>query len=272
MANEVLDINALAQMANAATRSGFFGYKDPSEAMTLMLVAQADGIHPMKAVEQYHIISGRPSLKSEAMLARFQAAGGKIRWQERTPERCTLWLSHPQGGELEIMWDMDRAKAARLTGNPSWAKYPAQMLSARCVSEGVRALFPACLGGFYTPEEVRDMEYEREHEAPKPSAKPAKAATVQPKPDAKQAFLESMQTLEAARPEAYVGALRKLGIGDISVLPDSDRRRVYIAVKKAVDEAASADQTPAEPSSEELDSMDIRDAEIARDGAPELNV
>ena len=36
-------------------------------------------------------------------------------------------------------------------------------MSARCISEGIRALYPACVGGFYTPEEVRDFD------APKPA-------------------------------------------------------------------------------------------------------
>lgn len=167
MANEVMiPLEQIRMMAKAVSDSGLFGIKSEAAAFSLMCIAQADGIPPIKAAVQYHIIDGKPALKSEAMLARFQASGGSIRWKERTPQRCTLWLEHPKAGELEVTWDIERAKAAGLAGRNTWKAYPAQMMSARCISEGIRALYPACVGGFYTPEEVRDFD------APPPAPQP----------------------------------------------------------------------------------------------------
>jgi hypothetical protein len=37
-------------------------------------------------------------------------------------------------------------------------KFPDQMLRARCIPEGVRAIYPACLSGMYTADEVMDMQ------------------------------------------------------------------------------------------------------------------
>lgn len=185
MANEVMvPLEQIGMMAKAVSDSGLFGLKSESAAFALMCIAQADGIPPIKAAVQYHIIDGKPALKSEAMLARFQASGGKIRWKERTPQRCTLWLSHPQAGEIEVTWDIERAKAAGLAGRNTWKAYPAQMMSARCISEGIRALYPACVGGFYTPEEVRDFDAPLPTTHPE-STKPAQAAkAAMPKPKA----------------------------------------------------------------------------------------
>ena len=185
MANEVIvPLEQIGMMAKAVSDSGLFGIKSEAAAFSLMCIAQADGIPPIKAAVQYHIIDGKPALKSEAMLARFQASGGKIRWKERTPQRCTLWLSHPQAGEIEVTWDIERAKAAGLAGRNTWKAYPAQMMSARCISEGIRALYPACVGGFYTPEEVRDFDAPLPTTHPE-STKPAQAAkTAMPKPKA----------------------------------------------------------------------------------------
>lgn len=157
MATE-LTLTDMGNMAKAFAQSGFFGYKNSSEAFTLMCLAQANGLHPAKAAERYHIIQGRPAMKADAMLAAFQEAGGKVRWVKRTEKECTLHLSHPQGGELDVTWSIDRATKAGLTGKSTWKQYPTQMLSARCVSEGVRALYPACLCGMYTPEEVSDFD------------------------------------------------------------------------------------------------------------------
>lgn len=151
------DVDCVARMARAFAASGLFGFKSEADAFALMSVAQANGLHPAKAVERYHTMNGKVSMKSEAMLASFQEAGGKIKWIKRSNTECTLHLEHPQGGELDVTWDIARAKAAGLTGKNTWQQFPAQMLSARCVSEGVRALFPACLCGMYTPEEVADM-------------------------------------------------------------------------------------------------------------------
>lgn len=156
MANE-MTVQDMSNLSVAFAKSGLFGYKSSSEAFALMAIAQANGLHPAKAAERYHIIQGRPAMKADAMLSAFQEAGGKVRWIKRTDTECKLHLEHPQGGELDVSWTIDRANKAGLTGKSTWKQFPAQMLSARCVSEGVRALFPACLSGMYTPEEVQDF-------------------------------------------------------------------------------------------------------------------
>ena len=161
MANE-MTIQDMSNLSVAFAKSGLFGYKNSSEAFALMAIAQANGLHPAKAAERYHIIQGRPAMKSDAMLSAFQEAGGKVRWVNRSDTECKLHLEHPAGGELDVTWTIDRAKKAGLTGKNTWQQFPAQMLAARCVSEGVRALFPACLSGMYTPEEVQDFKSEEE--------------------------------------------------------------------------------------------------------------
>ena len=196
MANEVMvPLEQIGMMAKAVSDSGLFGIKSESAAFSLMCIAQADGIPPIKAAVQYHIIDGKPSLKSEAMLARFQASGGSIRWKERTPQRCTLWLEHPKAGEIEVTWDIERAKAAGLAGRTTWKAYPAQMMSARCISEGIRALYPACVGGFYTPEEVRD--FDAPPPAPPEIPKPAQATkAAMPKPKAAKPAPQEAEIVE----------------------------------------------------------------------------
>lgn len=199
MANELVNVplDQVGMMAKAVADSGLFGIRNEAQAFALMCVAQADGIPPIKAVQQYHIIDNKPALKSEAMLARFQAAGGKIRWTERTAQRVSLWLSHPQAGELEVSWDMDRAKAAGLAGKNQWKAYPMQMMGARCISEGIRALYPACLGGCYTPEEVRDFGNDEPHPGPAPAPQPHPKPAESPKPPKAKAARKAEGAVEA---------------------------------------------------------------------------
>jgi hypothetical protein len=144
-------------MAQSMVKSKLFGMKTPDEAMALMLIAQAEGNHPAIAVRDYHIIQGKPALKADAMMSRFQAAGGKVQWHELTDSLVSATFSHPQGGSAKIDWDMKRAKQAQLGSNGMWSKYPRQMLRARVISEGIRTVFPGVIVGSYTPEEVSDF-------------------------------------------------------------------------------------------------------------------
>jgi hypothetical protein len=181
-------VSDIETMAKAITKSGLFGIKSPDQAVALMLVAQSEGRHPASVASEFDIIQGRPALKSQAALARFQAAGGKIQWTSRGPTKCSAKFSHAQGGELEITWTMERANAAGLTGKATWKQYPDQMLSARVVAEGVRAVFPACLNGVYLAEEVADFDsrprYAKEPETiviedSKQIAEPSKAEPIE---------------------------------------------------------------------------------------------
>lgn len=140
-------------LAENAAASKFFGVTK-EQALTLMAIAQAEGTHPACALRDYHIISGRPALRSDAMLARFHAAGGTVQWHELTDTLAAATFSHAVGGSVKIEWTPARAIQAGLGGNQMWKKYPRQMLRARVVSEGIRTVYPAVICGFYAPEEV----------------------------------------------------------------------------------------------------------------------
>jgi len=189
----------LAEIERAASyiaKSGLFGVKSQEQACALMLVAQSEGLHYARAAAAYDVIQGRPALKSSEVLSRFQNAGGTVKYKQSTATTCIVELSHPQGGILEIAWTIDRAKKAGLIAKDNWQKYPEQMLRARAVSEGVRALFPACLNGFYAAEEVQDFD------APKQPEPPKAQVNAQPqKPQQKAVEAEVLAEQEAFRKE-----------------------------------------------------------------------
>jgi hypothetical protein len=147
----------IQKMAQVAADSKMFGFKNQAEAMAIMLLCQAEDMHPAIAMRDYHVIQGRPALKSDAMLARFQTSGGKVNWTSYTDEVVTGLFAHPQGGEVSISWTMEMAHRLGFTKKENWRNYPRAMLRARCISEGIRTVFPACVAGVYTPEEVADF-------------------------------------------------------------------------------------------------------------------
>jgi hypothetical protein len=155
--SNLVPFNDMQQMAEVAAGSKMFGFKNPQEAMAIMLLCQAENLHPAVAMRDFHVIQGRPALKADAMLARFQQAGGKVEWKEYTDAKVTGLFSHPQGGSLEVSWTLQQAKSIGIANKDNWKNYPRAMLRARVVSEGIRSVYPGCVVGVYTPEEVQDF-------------------------------------------------------------------------------------------------------------------
>ena len=155
--SELVTVTDMEKIANAIAKSNLFGIKRPEEALALMAIAQAEGYSPALAARDYHVIQGRPALKADAMLARFQQSGGKVNWEELTDERVTGTFSHPSGGSAKITWTIEQARKIGIANKDNWRNYPRAMLRSRVVSEGVRTVFPGCVVGTYTPEETEDF-------------------------------------------------------------------------------------------------------------------
>jgi hypothetical protein len=155
--SNLVPFKELESMASYIVRSRLFGAKDESQAMSLMLIAQAEGCHPMTAVQDFDIVQGRPARKTHSILARFQAAGGSVAWEVINATKAVGTFTHKQGGSLRVEWTFEQAKKAGLTGKDNWKNYPQAMLRARAIAEGVRAVYPGAIGGMLTVEEAQDM-------------------------------------------------------------------------------------------------------------------
>jgi hypothetical protein len=198
MSNDLqISFNDLKGMGQVMANSKLFGVKTADEAIALMLIAQAEGLHPAIAARDYHIIQGRPSLKADAMLSRFQNVGGKIKWHELTDTIADATFSHPQGGDIRLSWDIKRAEQAQLVkGKDNWVKYPRAMLRARLISEAIRTIFPSCVSGVYTPEEIEDLTEDPKnitHTTPKTEEK---KPVTEPKKETKELLSKTLDVFE----------------------------------------------------------------------------
>jgi len=229
----LVPVDQIERMAVSVARSGLFGVKTPDQAMALMLIAQAEGLHPAIAARDYHVINGRPALRADAMLARFQAAGGKVEWGEYTDTKVVGKFSHPSGGSVEIAWTTKMAESAGLTRNPTWKSYPRQMLRSRCISEGIRTVFPGVVVGTYTPEEVEDM-------APAPRQAPPP-----PAPEPVEIVIDADKLLEQIELASTLEGLELLR-ADIRRMPKGDdRNRVIAAATRRVEQIRAEQEPPA---------------------------
>ncbi len=148
----------VAALAKHVLQSGLLGVRNQSEALVLMMIAQQEGKNLIQTCLDYNIIKGKPALTAQATLVRFQQSGGTIKYLVRNDKIVRIEFTHPSSGTLEVEWTIERAQQIRLASKDNWRNYPAAMLTARCVAEGVRALYPACLGGVYLVEEVQDFD------------------------------------------------------------------------------------------------------------------
>ena len=233
----------MQRMAVAVAKSGLFGVKEPDQALSLMLVAQAEGKHPALIARDYDIIQGRPAKKSEAILRDFQASGGRIQWHEMSDTLASATFSHPfSGAPLKVDWDINRAKKAGLIGKPGgmYEKYPRQMLRARVISEGCRAVAPSTTSGFYTPEEVRDFTQEQLPAQSMTSA--IDDATSAPEQSEIEARINSMDVADIkSLEETFASAWRST-----KHKPTRDKyKATYDEMKANIEEAAQ--RTVAEP-------------------------
>lgn len=252
MSTALIPFQEVQGMAEAIARSGLFGMKTPDQALALMLVAQAEGQHPATITQEYDIIQGKAARKTHSVLARFQAAGGTVEWHELSESIADATFSHKAGGKLRMSWTFEQAKKAGLTNKDNWKNYPRAMLRARCIAEGVRAVYPAALGGMLVAEEAMDLPPEQGMKTIDPATgeivqqKPAARPELQPYPAADfAANLEVWGKAIAegrATPDALIAKVSTKG-----TLTEAQRQQIRDLAKKP----AAADVTDVQPKGEE---------------------
>lgn len=189
----LVPLDDMSRMADSISKSGLFGMKTHDQALALMLVAQAEGLHPATIAQDYDLIQGKATRKTHSVLARFQAAGGTVKWHELTDKKADATFTHPAGGSLRLDWTYEQAQKAKLTGKDNWISYARAMLRARCIAEGVRAVYPAALGGLMVSEEAMDVAMTRDmgpveevnqdtQQPATPAITPTASAALQPYP------------------------------------------------------------------------------------------
>lgn len=173
-------VQAVKFFGQAISKSGMFGVTGDKQGEVLAWECLVRRQAPLTLAETYHVIHGRLSMKADKMLANFNDAGGKHKIIDRNPDLAAVQLtmdgdtrtfsmswvdaqSEPfiyNGKESDVVKlllgsDSDRAKL-KIKDKYSTPRARMQMLWARVISDGVRAIFPSANSGRYTPEEIDD--------------------------------------------------------------------------------------------------------------------
>lgn len=216
-------------MAQALAASRLFGEIATAErALALMLLCDAEGLHPVQAMKRYHIIEGRPSMRADAMQAEFQARGGRLKVHQADANVAHASFSHPvlMPDAIEIRVTYEDCKAAGITvgkygEKDNWKKFRADMLWARMITRGIRRVYPGIVAGIYAPEELEDariIEAKETPAVPTPTPAPAIAPpSAKPQPKRSDAappdtWENHMRTAKAACDAAWRQSLADHGI------------------------------------------------------------
>jgi hypothetical protein len=182
------------EFAMAAFASGFLQAQGTGEEAKKTAVATAMmkiqygaevGVGPMSAIQNIHVIQGRPAMAANLMAALVKGSG-KYRYKmlQHTEKACSLEFYEKVGSAWDIAGTStftieDAANAGLTTGSNkhSWKKYPRNMLFARAMSNGARWFCADIFcGAVYLPDEVEEASIEA-------------SFTVEPEPESKTSRL-----------------------------------------------------------------------------------
>ena len=141
-----------------------------SQGKAVALTCLVEGITPLEFKRTYHLIQGSPTMRADAMLAKFRKAGGKFTIVERSKDKAAIELTSAEGDSYKNEFTREEALASRWPWKDwkapdrqlkdNWATDTdfKAMLWARLVSDSIRAFAPEIVAGIYTPEEMQDAD------------------------------------------------------------------------------------------------------------------
>ena len=155
-------MSCLTSFGQQLAQSRIMGINTPGDGLVVAVTCAAEGITPLEFARTYHIIEGRPSMKADAMLAKFKAAGGKVKWIDLGDTEQKAEAEFTYGGDSLTM-SFTAEQARKMVGDRydkkdgNWFKLRPQMLRARLVTTALRVVAPELIVGIYTPEEIEDF-------------------------------------------------------------------------------------------------------------------
>ena len=154
------------QMAGVLCKSGLIpsGLNTAEKVFVALQWGHELGLTPMVAVNNIAVINGKPTLSADIMCAVVKRSPeyGGIKWIEMSDKKaeCEITRILPNG-EKETQrscFTIEDAQNAGLAGRDVWKKYTKRMLKHRCLSYGLKDMFPDLLAGLYDPEEMESIQ------------------------------------------------------------------------------------------------------------------
>jgi hypothetical protein len=136
--------------------------RKPQNVLLAMEYGNALGLDTVTAIQQVHVIEGKPTASAQLIGTLVRRAGHRLRViGDGKHAIAEIVRSDDPDFTFKAEWTITRAAAAGLTGKGPWKQYPEAMLKARAITEVARDACPEALAGVaYTAEEITDGNHE----------------------------------------------------------------------------------------------------------------
>ena len=143
-------------IAKTVCESRMCQYSQWQDAYVVIATGVELGLQPMRALQTIHNMKGKPSPSAALLVGLVKGADVCQSWRtvENTDKQCTIETLRKGETEREsLTYTIADAKRAGLGGG-NWAKFPREMLYARCSAILARRVYPDVVAGLYVPEEL----------------------------------------------------------------------------------------------------------------------
>ena len=195
----------LGQMAERVYRAGVCppDHRSADTTFAVMLAGYEMGFEPMQSIRLLQVVKGRVSPTADAtvgLVARSSACR-YFRCAESTATQA-VYETHREGHPepARLVYTIQQAQRAQLTGSQTWKAHPEAMLRARCAAALARQVYPDLVAGIYSADEIAEIAASDDHASAPAASAPAPAPAV---PDA---ITRAATCTDAAR--AYAEAVR----------------------------------------------------------------
>jgi len=152
------DFDVMQKASTALFKSGYFtDVKSEAQAIVKVMAGRELGLPAFASMAGIHIIQGKPALGSN-VIATLIDNDPRYDYKVKKHDAKECVIDFYRNGELHgtSNFTIEEAQTAGLTNNPSWKKFPSDMLFARAITRGARRFAPGIFGGspIYTPEEL----------------------------------------------------------------------------------------------------------------------
>ncbi len=133
----------------------------PEAAFAIIATGRELGLTAMQSLRSIHVIKGKATLSADLIASLVKTRRDVCAYFMLVESTDTVAKYETQRvGEPRstvMSFTIDDAKRAQLTSNATWAKFPAAMLRARCITALARAVYPDLSMGLYDTDEFTEQ-------------------------------------------------------------------------------------------------------------------
>lgn len=161
LAAEMDKWQAMRQQAEVLVKSGFLppAVNTPEKALAIMQKGKELGIPPMEALSSINVISGKPSVSPQLMLALARRTNELLDMKMETSEKgATVTITRKGQSPYTTSFGIKEATDLGLIGKDNYKKQPGTMFGWRALAANLRITFPDAISGLYLVEEMTQGE------------------------------------------------------------------------------------------------------------------